>query len=231
MVRHDVNNFIFFSTAATFGNPQYVPIYENHPQMQIIPYGSSKLMVETILKDYVNTYPLNSVALRYFNACGADPEGELGECHELENHLIPIALQGASGRRKSITVLGRDYDTDDGTCVRDYIHIQDLCSAHGAAFAALIEGILVGAHGFNLGNGTGFLVQQVVDVVSEVVEEGGYSFVIEEGEGSERAPPILVADSRHAREVLGLQPEYCELREIVPHAWSWEKKLVSMLSI
>jgi len=151
MVNHGVKHFIFSSTAATFGEPEYVPIDEAHPQQPINPYGASKLMVERILQDYHHAYGLNSICLRYFNACGADPEGELGECHDPETHLIPLILQAASGRRESITVFGRDYATDDGTCIRDYIHIEDLCSAHLLAMCSLINGVKRGALAYNLG--------------------------------------------------------------------------------
>ncbi|OBX36636.1 UDP-glucose 4-epimerase [Halomonas elongata] len=169
MVRHDVRHFIFSSTAATFGEPERSPIDERHPQAPINPYGASKLMVEQVLSDYAHAYGLNSVSLRYFNACGADPEGELGECHDPETHLIPLILQAASGRRESITVFGRDYATEDGTCVRDYIHIEDLCSAHALALSMILENRRSGALAYNLGNGQGFSVQQVIDVVKSVV--------------------------------------------------------------
>lgn len=228
MVRHGVKNFIFSSTAATFGNPEYVPIDESHPQAPINPYGASKLMVERILQDYAAAYGLNSVCLRYFNACGADPEGHLGECHDPETHLIPIILQAASGRRKSISVYGRDYDTPDGTCIRDYIHIEDLCSAHALALTSLVEERLSGAQAFNLGNGTGFSVQQVIDVVSDIVAEDGCSLVVEEGPRRAGDPAVLVADAKQAREVLGWQPVYPDLNLIVRHAWAWEKKLAGL---
>lgn len=140
MRAHGVNKFIFSSTAATFGEPQYTPIDERHPQQPINPYGRTKLMVEQALADYEWAYGLKSVCLRFFNAAGADPEGQLGERHDPETHLIPLVLQAASGRRPSISVFGRDYDTPDGTCVRDYIHIQDLCSAHWLALNSLMNG-------------------------------------------------------------------------------------------
>ena len=228
MVRHGVKHFIFSSTAATFGNPEYVPIDEKHPQVPINPYGASKLMVERILQDYAAAYGLNSVCLRYFNACGADPEGHLGECHDPETHLIPIILQAASGRRKSISVYGCDYDTPDGTCIRDYIHIEDLCSAHALALTSLVEERLSGAQAFNLGNGTGFSVQQVIDVVSDIVAEDGCSLVVEEGPRRAGDPAVLVADAKQAREVLGWQPVYPDLNLIVRHAWAWEKKLAGL---
>ena len=228
MVRHDVKNFIFSSTAATFGNPEYVPIDEKHPQNPINPYGSSKLMVEAILKDYANAYNLNSVCLRYFNACGADPEGNLGECHDPETHLIPIILQAASGRRKSISVYGRDYDTEDGTCIRDYIHIEDLCTAHALALSKLLDQSLSGANAFNLGNGKGFSVQEVIDAVNAVVSEEGYSLTVEEGPRRAGDPAVLVADASQARSSLGWKPVYPELETIIRHAWSWEKKLAGI---
>ncbi|RUR45997.1 UDP-glucose 4-epimerase GalE [Vreelandella populi] len=225
MVRHNVNHFIFSSTAATFGEPEYVPIDEAHSQQPINPYGASKLMIERILQDYASAHGLNSVCLRYFNACGADPEGEIGECHDPETHLIPLILQAASGRRKSITVFGRDYATEDGTCIRDYIHIEDLCSAHALALQALVNGDQSGALGFNLGNGLGYSVQQVIDAVQRVVAEDGYSLKVEEGERRAGDPARLVADATLAKRELGWQPQYADLPTIIRHAWAWEKKL------
>lgn len=226
MVRHGVKNFIFSSTAATFGEPEYVPIDEAHPQQPINPYGSSKLMVERILQDYHNAYGLNSVCLRYFNACGADPEGELGECHDPETHLIPLILQAASGRRESITVFGRDYATADGTCIRDYIHIEDLCSAHALALQALVRGEKQGALAYNLGNGQGYSVQQVIEAVERVVAEDGRTLRVEEGSRRPGDPAQLVADATLARRELGWQPQYADLETIIRHAWAWEKKML-----
>jgi len=227
MVRHNVMHFIFSSTAATFGEPEYAPIDEKHPQNPINPYGSSKLMVERVLKDYADAYDLNSVCLRYFNACGADPEGEIGELHDPETHLIPLILQAASGRRKSITVFGRDYPTEDGTCVRDYIHINDLCSAHALALDYIQSGKDTGALAFNLGNGQGFSVQQVIDAVISVVTKDGYSLTIENGERRAGDPAILVADATQAKEKLNWQPQYADLATIIKHAWTWEKSLLT----
>ncbi|HCA00641.1 MAG TPA: UDP-glucose 4-epimerase GalE [Halomonas campaniensis] len=225
MVRHGVKNFIFSSTAATFGEPEYVPIDDAHPQQPINPYGASKLMVERILQDYHHAYDLNSICLRYFNACGADPEGELGECHDPETHLIPLILQAASGRRESITVFGRDYATDDGTCIRDYIHIEDLCSAHLLAMRTLTDGVEQGALAFNLGNGQGYSVQQVIETVEAVVAEDGCSLTVKEGSRRAGDPAVLVADATRARETLNWQPCYADLRTIVEHAWAWEKHM------
>ncbi|MBD3768089.1 MAG: UDP-glucose 4-epimerase GalE [Gammaproteobacteria bacterium] len=225
MVRHNVKNFIFSSTAATFGEPEYVPIDEKHPQKPINPYGASKLIIERILQDYAQAYGLNSISLRYFNACGADPDGELGECHDPETHLIPLILQAASGRRKSITVFGRDYPTEDGTCVRDYIHIYDLCCAHAQALNALVEGGEQGASCFNLGNGAGYSVQQVLDVAEKVVAQDSCRVVVEEGERRAGDPAVLVADASLAMEELKWTPLYPDLETIIEHAWEWEKKL------
>lgn len=227
MVRHGVKHFIFSSTAATFGEPEYVPIDEQHPQCPINPYGASKLMVERILQGYHAAHGLNSVCLRYFNACGADPEGELGECHDPETHLIPLILRAASGRRESITVFGRDYPTEDGTCVRDYIHIEDLCSAHALALDALMKSEKLGALAFNLGNGQGYSVQQVIDAVLRVVAKDGRTLKVEEGSRRAGDPTILVADSRLIHAELGWQPQYTRLEVIVQHSWDWELQQLS----
>ncbi|WP_239496369.1 UDP-glucose 4-epimerase GalE [Salinicola peritrichatus] len=228
MVRHDVHHFIFSSTAATFGEPEYTPIDESHPQKPINPYGASKLMVERALQDYATAYGLNSVSLRYFNACGADPEGELGECHDPETHLIPLILQAASGRRESITVFGRDYPTEDGTCIRDYIHIEDLCAAHALALEALVSGKVSGAAAYNLGNGNGFSVQQVIDAAKSLVAEEGRGIHVEEGERRAGDPAVLVADAKRAKNELGWTPQYADLPTILKHAWEWEKHLAKL---
>ena len=171
MRAHGIHRFIFSSTAATFGEPLYTPIDESHPQSPINPYGRTKWMIERILADYERAYGFQSVSLRYFNAAGADPEGELGERHDPETHLIPLVLQAASGRRPHIQVFGRDYDTPDGTCIRDYIHIQDLCSAHWLGLQALLQ--KGGCQAYNLGNGQGFSVQEVIDTAQRVAEVAG----------------------------------------------------------
>lgn len=226
MVRHQVLNFIFSSTAATFGEPVYTPIDESHPQNPINPYGRSKLMVEQMLQDFATSYGLNSVALRYFNAAAADPEGELGELHQPETHLIPLILQAASGRRESITIYGQDYPTEDGTCIRDYIHIEDLCSAHALALTQLVGQTLQGANAFNLGNGSGFSVQQVINAVRQIVEAEGYQLKVESGERRSGDPAVLVADASLAKKVLNWQPKYPEIETIIRHAWQWEKQQI-----
>lgn len=219
MRAHRVNKFIFSSTAATFGEPQYIPIDEQHSQRPINPYGRSKLMVEQALADYDRAYGFKSVCLRYFNAAGADPEGQLGERHDPETHLIPLVLQAASGRRPSISVFGRDYDTPDGTCIRDYIHIQDLCSAHWLALESLMNG--ADSRSYNLGNGNGFSVQKVIDTAEQVTDR---KISVINGPRRDGDPARLVADSRQAREKLGWQPKYADLATIVEHAWNWETR-------
>ena len=218
MVRHAVKHFIFSSTAAIFGEPEYVPIDESHPKKPINPYGLSKLMVEQALESYEIAHGLQSVCLRYFNAAGADIDGELGERHVPETHLIPLILQAASGRRESISVFGNDYPTTDGSCVRDYIHIVDLCSAHLLALTKLVKGS--GSKRYNLGNGNGFSVIQVIDVVKQVSAK---NFKIVEADRRAGDPATLVADSALAQSELGWTPVYDDLAVIVEHAWKWEK--------
>jgi len=219
MRAHGVNKFIFSSTAATFGEPQYIPMDELHPQQPINPYGRTKLMVEQALADYDRAYGFKSVCLRYFNAAGADPEGQLGERHDPETHLIPLVLQAASGRRPSISVFGRDYGTPDGTCIRDYVHIQDLCSAHWLALQSLMNG--AESQAYNLGFGNGFSVQEVIDTAEKVT---GRTIPIVNGPRRDGDPARLVADSRLAREKLGWQPQYADLATIIEHAWKWETR-------
>lgn len=219
MRAHGVARFLFSSTAAIFGDPQYVPIDEAHPKAPINPYGRSKWFVEQMLEDYDRAYGLKSVCLRYFNAAGADAEGELGECHEPETHLIPLILQVASGRRPHITVYGEDYATDDGSCVRDYIHVEDLCDAHLLALRRLLDD--APSARYNLGNGSGYSVREVIDAVRRVT---GHAIPVVAGARREGDPPVLVADARAARETLGWQPRHADLDTIVAHAWAWEQR-------
>lgn len=221
MLAAGVRRFIYSSTAATFGEPQYIPIDEKHPQIPINPYGQSKLMVERILADYDRAYELKSIILRYFNAAGADPDGQLGERHEPETHLIPLALQAASGRRPSLTVFGRDYDTPDGTCIRDYIHVSDLCEAHWLALEKVLSG--GESRDYNLGNGNGFSVQEVLGTVGHVT---GKRFAVEESQRRSGDPPRLIADSRLAKKELTWQPKYQTLQTLVEHAWRHECSLI-----
>jgi len=224
MRRHRVKQFIFSSTAAIFGDPSYTPINEAHPMLPVNPYGRSKLMVEQMLADYSQAYGMRSVCLRYFNAAGADPRGRVGESHQPETHLIPLVLQVASGRRESISVYGVDYDTDDGSCVRDYIHVNDLCLAHSNALHYLAEG--GESHAFNLGNGKGFSVLEIIQAARTVTAKP-----IKMIEESRRAgdPAILIADASLAKEVLSWQPERAALEDIIADAWLWEQKLYTDL--
>ena len=217
MLRHQVKKFIFSSTAAIFGEPDYTPIDEKHNKQPINPYGHSKLMIEQVLDDYDEAYGLHSTCLRYFNAAGADPDGELGERHVPETHLIPLILQAASGRRDDIKIFGDDYATDDGTCVRDYIHINDLCDAHLLALELMIKNNKSAR--FNLGNGKGFSVKQVIDVAKKV---SGKDFKVTMEPRRAGDPAVLVADANLATQTLNWQPKFAELEDIVRTAWNWE---------
>ncbi len=217
MRAHGVDKFIFSSTAAIFGEPEYVPIGEAHPQSPINPYGWSKRMVEQVLADYDRAYNLKSVCLRYFNAAGAHPDGLLGERHDPETHLIPLVLQAASGQRPHITVFGRDYDTPDGTCIRDYIHILDLAEAHWLALQHLQSGGKTRA--YNLGNGNGYSVNEVIETARRIT---GRAIPVQEGQRREGDPARLVADAGKIQQELGWQPIYADLNTIVKHVWHWE---------
>lgn len=215
-----VKRFIFSSSAAIFGEPSYTPLDEAHPKAPINPYGFSKWACENALLHYDRAYGFRSVSLRYFNAAGADPEGELGERHEPESHLIPLVLQAASGRRQAVTVFGTDYPTPDGTCIRDYIHVTDLCDAHLLALEKLVRDDTTTA--YNLGNNQGFSVRQIIDTAERVVGSKIPTII-----GPRRAgdPAVLVADSKKAVAELGWRPKYNELDVIVRHAWAWEQKM------
>lgn len=202
MLTARVSRFIFSSTAAIFGLPERTPIDESHTKKPINPYGRTKWMVEQVLSDLDHAHGLKSICLRYFNAAGADPDGELGERHEPESHLIPLALQAASGRRPGIAVFGTDYDTPDGTCIRDYVHVSDLCDAHALALEKLMSGSSSAA--YNLGNGNGFSVLEVVEAAKRV---SGVDFKVAREARRPGDPSRLVADARAARDELGWRPK------------------------
>ncbi|HEY9877824.1 MAG TPA: UDP-glucose 4-epimerase GalE [Leptolyngbyaceae cyanobacterium] len=218
MVAASVKRLVFSSTCATYGVPQEVPIPETHPQAPINAYGQSKLMVEQILRDFDRAYDFQSVCFRYFNAAGADPQTRLGEDHNPETHLIPLALLTALGQRESLSIFGTDYPTVDGTCVRDYIHVSDLASAHVLGLEYLLNGGKSDI--FNLGNGDGFSVRQVVDAVEQVTSK---SVTVIEADRRPGDPPALVGSSERARSVLGWQPQYSEITTMVQHAWNWHQ--------
>ena len=216
MRRHGVGRIVFSSTCATYGVPQQVPIPEVHPQAPINPYGRSKLMIEWVLRDYCAAYDMRAVALRYFNAAGADADAEIGEDHDPETHLIPLVLDAAAGKRPAITVLGDDYPTQDGTCIRDYIHVTDLADAHVKALNALDA--RPGFQAFNLGNGAGYSVKQVIDTARRVT---GREIPVRIGPRRPGDPPVLVGDAGAAKAKLGWQPQYSRLDDIIDSAWRW----------
>lgn len=220
MREHDVRYFVFSSTCATYGNPIKIPIAEDHPLFPINPYGRSKLMVENILSDYASAYGFKYASLRYFNAAGADPKIRIGEWHEPETHLIPLVLDAAIGARKSVRVFGSDYETPDGTCIRDYIHVTDLADAHLRALDYLHRN--GGSSVFNLGNGKGFSVKEVVEKARGVT---GEDICQEQCDRRPGDPPVLIGSSVKAAEVLGWRPVYHDLSTILETAWSWHKRL------
>lgn len=216
MQKHGVNKLIFSSTCATYGEPEFLPIIEDHPQRPINPYGRSKLMMEQILDDLDAAHGLKSVCLRYFNAAGADPEGELGEDHSPESHLIPLVLQTALGQRSQLTIYGNDYPTTDGTCIRDYIHIQDLAQAHFLSLQHLLKD--GGSKKYNLGNGNGYSILDVIQTAESVTDKKlPYSY-------SDRRPgdpAKLVGSADLAIKELGWKPEFNTLNSILKTAWNW----------
>jgi len=214
-----IRRIVFSSTCATYGEPEQIPITEDHPQSPINPYGASKWMIERMLSDFEAAHGMKSAALRYFNAAGADPDAEIGEDHDPETHLIPLVLDVALGRRKEISIFGDDYDTPDGTCIRDYIHVTDLAEAHLRALDHLEkEGESLR---LNLGNGQGYSVREVIEVAERVTGRSIRTRVTERRPGD---PPRLVGDASRARETLGWKPDYPALETIVRHAWVWQQK-------
>ncbi|EIT83896.1 UDP-glucose 4-epimerase [Fictibacillus macauensis ZFHKF-1] len=216
MLEFDVKQIVFSSTAAVYGEPQRIPIKEDSPTNPTNPYGETKLAMERLLHWSEQAYGIHYVALRYFNAAGADPDGEIGEDHTPESHLIPIVLQTALGQRSHVAIFGDDYDTQDGTCVRDYIHVMDLAHAHYLALKKL-ETTAKSAV-YNLGNGTGFSVKEVIDMCKQVTER---TIQVEQTARRAGDPAVLIASSAKATEELGWIPQYPDLKTIVQHAWQW----------
>lgn len=218
MVKASVNYFVFSSTCATYGIPQTIPVTESELQRPINPYGASKLMAEQILKDFSQVYGLKSVCFRFFNAAGASLDGQLGEDHQPEPHLLPLVLLTALGQKDCVSILGTDYPTPDGTCIRDYVHVLDIAQAHILGLQYLFNG---GTNEtFNLGNGNGFSVRQVIEMAQEVTEK---PIKVIEKERRLGDPPILVSSSDKASRILGWQPQYSDLKEMLTHAWRWHQ--------
>lgn len=215
-----IDKIIFSSTCATYGMPERIPIPEDHPQNPINPYGRSKLMIEWMLKDFAHAYDTKFVSLRYFNAAGADPDAEIGEDHNPETHLVPVVLDVALGKRDHLEIFGTDYDTTDGTCVRDYIHVSDLADAHLLALEYLLQG--GESDVFNLGNGNGFSVREVIAVALKITTRD-ISWV--EADRRSGDPPTLIGSFDKIRKCLGWSPLYIGLDDIIETAWFWHKQL------
>ncbi|MEL7030799.1 MAG: UDP-glucose 4-epimerase GalE [Pseudomonadota bacterium] len=219
MTASEVENIVFSSTCATYGNPHYLPIDEAHPQSPINPYGRSKLMVEQILKDYSDAFGIRSVALRYFNAAGADPDGEIGERHEPETHLIPLALRGAGDADYTLNILGDDYETRDGSAIRDYIHVMDLADAHLRALYYLGEG--GGTTQINLGTGRGTSVIEIQKAVERMTQHDVRARTAPRRPGD---PAVLVSSPTLANQILGWAPHFSSVDNLIHDAWNWHKK-------
>jgi UDP-glucose 4-epimerase len=218
MRRQDVKRIVFSSTCATYGVPHQVPITEEEPQRPINPYGRTKLMIEQALADYSAAYGIGYAALRYFNAAGAAADGSIGEDHDPETHLIPLVLQAALGQRPHIEVFGTDYPTADGTCIRDYIHVDDLAEAHILALAKLTDGA---ALRYNVGTGRGYSVREVIQTAEAVTRR---KVPVKDGPRRAGDPPELVASPAKVMKELGWKPRYIELAPIIETAWNWHRK-------
>jgi UDP-glucose 4-epimerase len=216
---HDIKNIIFSSSASTYGEPQNIPIIEDDKQNPTNPYGETKLMFEKILKWYDIAYGIKSISLRYFNASGADPKGRIGEDHKPEEHLIPIVLQTALGQRKDVKIFGTDWDTPDGSCIRDFIHVDDIADAHVKALQALADGGETTA--YNMGNGDGQSVKQVIQAASDVT---GKKIPYESINRRPGDPARLVASSNKLKSELEWRPKYPDLHTIIEHAWRWHSE-------
>jgi len=219
MRKHNVRLLIFSSTCSTYGLPTTLPIAESHPQNPVNPYGRSKRFIEEVLGDYDRAYKMPHVILRYFNAAGADPDGEIGEWHEPETHLIPLAIFAALRREPALKIFGADYPTPDGTCIRDYIHVWDLAGAHVLALKRLMA--TEKSDSFNLGNDSGNSVREVVRTVEAV---SGRPIRVEEIKRREGDPPVLISSSARARKILHWEPRLSSLPTIVKSAWKWHSR-------
>ncbi|MGD9097250.1 MAG: UDP-glucose 4-epimerase GalE [Desulfobacterales bacterium] len=216
MIRHNVKRFIFSSSAAVYGEPEYTPIDEAHPLNPTSPYGESKLWVEKMLAASERAHGMRSIALRYFNAAGADESGTIGERHEPESHLIPLVLEAARGQREHIKIFGVDYPTPDGTCIRDYIHVNDLVSAHLAAIDALLDG--AGSNVYNLGNSRGISVREIIETARRV---SGRPIPVVEDPRRPGDPAVLIAGSDRIKKDLNWQPRFESIEDIMHTAWRW----------
>jgi UDP-glucose 4-epimerase len=220
MLKTGVKRFIFSSTCATYGIPQKLPLTEDHPQNPINPYGATKMMVERMLSDFDRAYGLRSISFRYFNAAGADPDGDIGEWHIPETHLIPLVLDVAAERREAAYIFGTDYPTPDGTCIRDYIHVTDIAQAHVLGLRHLLAGNPSDV--FNLGNGNGFSVREIICAAEEITGRKIQAIETARRPGD---PPVLVGSSEKARSLLGWETRFPDLRSIVETAWKWHRRL------
>lgn len=218
MIANNVKNIVFSSTCATYGEPQYTPLDEKHPQAPINPYGKTKLMIEKVMEDYNTAYGLNYIALRYFNAAGADAQGELGESHDPETHIIPLILKAIKGEIPQIKVFGTDYDTADGTCIRDYIHVEDLAQAHMLAVEKLFKDKKSDC--INLGTGLGTSVKEIIKAAEEVT---GKKVPLVYADRRAGDPAKLFASNKKAKEVLNWEIKYNDVKDIIKTAWQWEQ--------
>lgn len=218
MLKCNVKKLVFSSSAAVYGEPDTVPITEEISKKPTNVYGRTKLIMENVMEDYSNSYGLKYIALRYFNACGADDSGSIGEDHNPESHLIPIVLQACLGIRDGIKIFGDDYPTKDGTCIRDYIHVNDLARAHILALKALQEGQSSGA--YNLGVGSGFSVKEIIDEAENITGIKIKKEIVQRRAGD---PAVLIASSEKIRRSLGWEPEYIDIRNIIGTAWKWHR--------
>ena len=222
MVQNKILNFIFSSSAAVYGEPESIPISEEHTINPVNPYGQTKAIVEGILKDYDSAYGLKSICLRYFNACGAHLDGSIGEQHKPETHLIPLILQAASGRIENIAIYGEDYPTKDGTCIRDYIHVMDIAEAHFLALEFLKEKQI--SEIFNIGNNEGFSVKEIIEIAEEITQKKIKVNIQSKRKGD---PARLIANNKKIIDRLNWSAQYSDLKTIISSTWQWEQKLCS----